>query len=249
MDATTAALTFGAGLVMGAINNVAGGGGALGLVALEAGGLSTTAANASLRPAAITISIGGSLGFRTRAQPVPQEAWLYGLMTLPGAVAGSVLALTMPVLVYRAVLAVILATVLVQQLWPRPPRPAADRRRAWLAPVMFTLVGVHMGFVQVGAGLIIMAAMTALRSGDLLRINSAKMVIVLLSSATSVAVLAVAEETHWPAALALAFGSGIGCFAASRWSVARGHGGVRLAVLVICVLVLLRLVWQIVADA
>jgi hypothetical protein len=42
----------------------------------------------------------------------------------------------------------------------------------------------------------------------------------------------------------LALGAGLGSFVASRWSVDKGHGAVRVVVLLICVAVLVRLGFQ-----
>jgi uncharacterized membrane protein YfcA len=236
-----------AGVVMGAVNNLAGGGGALGLVALEvAGGLPVAAANASLRPAAVGISVGGHFGFRSRALRVPSSAWIFGALAVPGSVAGSYLVSTTPVWLYRLVLGAILGTVLWQQLRPGA-RDAAGRdaassasaaRSPWLAVVLFPLVGVFMGYVQVGSGLLIMAVMTLLRERDLVQVNASKMVIVLLSSVASVAYLAIEGTIHWPAALALAAGAAYGSFLAGRWSVGGGHARVRIAVLAITSIVL-----------
>jgi uncharacterized membrane protein YfcA len=83
---------------MGAINNMAGAAGAIGLIALEmAGGLGTVTANASLRLGALAIGIAGLVGFKSRGQAIPPRAWIYGLLAIPGAIAGAWLAVTLPV--------------------------------------------------------------------------------------------------------------------------------------------------------
>jgi uncharacterized membrane protein YfcA len=238
------AVILAAGFVMGAVNNLAGGGGALGLLAFEeACRLPAAMANASLRPAAMFVAVGGALGFRSRAARAPRGAWLQAALSLPGAIAGSFLVVTMPVWAYRATLVTILALVLWQQLQPASRRPArgdgiARPVPAWLQFALYTLVGVHLGFVQVGAGLITMAVMHALHERDLVRINASKMVVVMLSSTVSVAVLAWQAQVVWGPALLLGAGAGVGSFLASRWSVWKGHAGVRGAVLVISTVVL-----------
>jgi hypothetical protein len=57
-------------------------------------------------------------------------------------------------------------------------------------------------------------------------------------------VLATSGEVAWLPSIALAAGCGAGSFAASRWSVTRGHGAVRSVILGITVLILIWAVWS-----
>lgn len=250
-DAATLAGLFVCGLFMGAVNNLAGAAGALGLVGLETlGGLDTTHANISLRPAAIAIGISGLIGFRSRGVHIPSRAWGYGALAVPGAALGGYMALELPIWVYRLTLAVVLIAVLAQQLTNRHPAGSTTRSLpAWLKPLLFVFVGLHMGFVQVATGLVSILVLTAIHSRDLISVNAAKMALVICSSVTANLVLGLAGEIVWVPAMALAVGCGVGSFGASRWSVDKGHGAVRLVVVGIAVAVLARLVWQVATGA
>jgi uncharacterized membrane protein YfcA len=242
LDPLTLTALLSAGLAMGAVNNLAGAAGLLGLLALEtAAGLDPLHANASLRLSAVALGVSGWLGFASGAVAVPRRAWLYGAMTVPGAVGGAVLAVTMPVWVYRTALLAVVLVVLAQQL---RPSTAVARHRPWTGPLLFLLLGVHMGFLQVGTGLLAIAALSSQHSRDLVEVNAAKMAVVLCAATASTLVLSGAGTVAWGPAAVLAAGNGIGSFAASRWSIARGHAAVRAAVVAISVAVLVRLVWQ-----
>jgi len=239
------------GLAIGIINSLAGAAGLLGLIALEeVVGLGTADANRSLRPSALGIGLGGMWGFSRAGRRIPSRAWIYGLAALPGAVAGTLFAIALPVLVYRLALLGVISVVLVQQLRPGTGEltTAPDRLPTWVSLLLFFLVGLHMGFVQVGTGLVAIAALTRVMSRDLVAVNSAKMAIELVSSATSTAMLAAGGHINWPVALPLALGAGLGSFLASRWSVRKGHGAVRMVVIGICGSVLAWLGWQALAD-
>lgn len=248
MDSWTVLALLGVGLAVGFINNLAGAAGVLGLIALEElVGLGSAQANTTMRPSALGIGLGGVLGFRSRGRRIPRRAWLYGLVALPGAVAGSILAIELPVLAYRLVLATVIGILLFQQLRGGSTNsdPAPARRPAWLGALLFFLTGVHMGFVQVGTGLVAIIALTTVHSRDLLSVNTAKAAIVLVTAVTSTAILGFSGHIYYPAALPLFLGSFLGSFLASRWSAARGHGALRPIVLVVSTVVLLRIAWQI----
>lgn len=252
MDVLTTLILLITGIAIGVINNLAGAAGVLGLIALEeVVGLGSAEANRTLRPCALGIGLGGMSGFHSRGRRVPPRAWLYGLAAMPGAVAGTMAAMELPVVVYRLVLAGVVLVLSIQQLRPgaSEPVPAVKRTPAWVAVSLFFLTGVHMGFVQVGTGLVAIAALTAVMSRDLVRVNTVKMAIVVVSSATSTAILAATDHIDWPPALPLALGAFIGSFFAGRWSVRHGHRPIRLVVLAISFAVLLRIGWQVATGA
>ena len=98
-----------AAVCIGWINNLAGAAGAIGLVALqELLDLDITQANVTLRLSALTIGIAGMVGFWSRGQHIPGRMWMLGLLTVPGALLGSYLALSLPGWVYRSCLALVL---------------------------------------------------------------------------------------------------------------------------------------------
>ncbi len=240
-----------AAVCIGWINNLAGAAGAIGLVALqELLDLDITQANVTLRLSALTIGIAGMVGFWSRGQHIPGRMWMLGLLTVPGALLGSYLALSLPGWVYRSCLALVLMLVLVQQL--RRPNPVADgplqSLPTWLLVLVFTLVGLHMGFIQVGFGLVCILALSHIHSRDLVEVNSAKMALVVISAATSTTTMAFSDEFQWWPAIVLGLGAGLGRFLASRWSVRRGHGAVRVVVLGICGSVLAWLAWHALVD-
>lgn len=240
-----------AAVCIGWINNLAGAAGAIGLVVLQwLFHLDIKEANVTLRLSALAIGLAGMVGFLSKGHRIPPRMWVLGLFTVPGALLGSYLALSLPGWVYSTCLAAVLLTVLVQQLPRFPPHESALEKHPpmWLLILIFTLVGLHMGFIQVGFGLVCILALGAIHSRNLVEINSAKMALVITSAATSTTSMAFSDQFKWGPAIVLGIGAGIGSFLASRWSVRRGHGAVRVVVIGICGSVLLWLGWQALVD-
>src|SRR5262249_19264888 len=155
LDLAAILITVVAGVAMGAINNLAGGAGVFGLMAFEyACGLPLAVANPSLRPAAVCVGLFSFLGYLRAGQRVPLRTWLQALWAVPGAPLGGWLALVLPDLVFWIYLTVVLGVLLRQQL--RRATPAGERRRwpPWVGPLSCLLIGVHMGYAQVGVGLV-----------------------------------------------------------------------------------------------
>ncbi len=250
-DLAAATLLTAAGAVMGFVNNLAGAGGAIGLAAFDlVVGLPISQANASLRPAAVAIAGAGALGFASKQQRIPARAWLYGLAAVPGALLGTWMAVHLPSLVYEVVLVTVVVLLLVQMLFGKRIDPRGHRESSLPAAIAwFTAVGAYMGFVQVGVGLLTMAALGHVHSRDLVEVNAAKMAVVAVTATVSVATFAVEGQIVWAPALALALGAGVGSFAAGRWSVRKGHGAIRAVVVAVCVLVIVRSIWRLVASA
>ncbi len=253
MDPTSAAILLVAGAAMGFINNLAGAGGLIGLAALDlVAGLGPTSMNASLRPAAVALTAAGVLGFLSKGKRIPGRAWLYGLASVPGAVAGAYLAVTLPSWVYRAALVTVVVITLVKQLRKKPaPNPDAPRPRpvqTWVGLVLFSVVGLHMGFLQVAVGLVTMLALGRALSHDLVEINAAKVALLTVASCSSVAYLSTTGAIAWGPALWLAAGAACGSFAASRWTVRKGSSAVRTVVLLVCSFVLIRVAFQVLAT-
>lgn len=248
MDFATIAavlVTIVAGVAMGAINNVAGGAGVLGLLVFEhAWGMPLDLANPSTRVAAIAIGLFACLGFMRAGQAIPVRAWWQALLALPGAFAGSELALALPDLAFRAYLAAVLVLLLWQQLRRRPVGPPASPH-PWIGALGCLLIGLHMGYVQVGTGLVTALVLAHAYDGDLLRVNAAKSILVIVTSVGSAGSFAAAGAIWWGPAIALAVGAGLGSYVASHWSVAKGSAAVRRVVVVIAALTLLEQLRQI----
>lgn len=255
MDTAAILITFVAGLGMGAINNVAGGAGIFALWAFQyACGLPLAVANPSSRLGAIGVGLFAWLGFLRNGVRPPARVWRLALYAIPGALVGNLLALKANDLMFRSYLAAVLLLLLAQQ-WrhaanggARPPRTSP-----WLGPIGCALIGLHMGFAQIGTGFVATLVLVTTYERDLLAVNAAKGVVVITSSVASLIGFVLAPHVlegqapvlAWGPAACLLAGTAIGSYSASKWTVAKGSASVRRVVVVIAVLSLLEQVAQI----
>lgn len=245
MEFLPVALTVLAGIAMGWINNVAGGAGVLGLLAFEYGfGLPLDTANPSTRIAAVAIGSMACAGFLRAGRRPPPEALGQALLALPGALVGAQLAIGLPEMIFRSYLAIVMVLLLWQQL--RGVRPDTRPTTFWVRALGCFFIGLHMGYVQVGTGLVATLVLAHGYDRDMIAVNTAKAIVVIVTSVTSATTLAIAGAITWVPAIALAVGAGTGSYLASHWSVRKGSDVVSRVVVVIAVLTLLEQLRQIV---
>ena len=239
MDPLTIAITIAAGVVMGAINNLAGGAGIVGLMAFEyACGLPLAVANPSLRPAGLCVGLFALLGYLRAGKRASLRTWLASLWAVPGAPLGSWLALQLPDWVFWSYLSVVLGLLLRQQT--RPANGDAPERvyPAWAGPLGCFFAGVHMGYAQVGAGLLSTLLLTATFGRDLLNLAVAKSTLVIVTCLASVGSFWSAGAMAIEPALWLAVGTAIGAYKASAWAVKKGAGAMRRVIVAVTAVML-----------
>jgi uncharacterized protein len=239
LDPITIAITIAAGVVMGAINNLAGGAGIVGLMAFEyACGLPLAVANPSLRPAGLCVGLFALLGYLRAGKRASLRTWLASLWAIPGAPLGSWLALQLPDWVFWSYLSIVLGLLLRQQTRPANADEPERVYPAWAGPLGCFFAGVHMGYAQVGAGLLSTLLLTATFGRDLLNLAVAKSTLVIVTCLASVGSFWSAGAMAIEPALWLAVGTAIGAYRASGWAVAKGVGAMRRLIVVVTTIML-----------
>ncbi len=101
--------------------------------------------------------------------------------------------------------------------------------------IVFFFIGIYGGFIQVGVGFIIIAALTTITGLNLVDTNSHKVFIVGMYTIFALIVFVFYDKVYWTVGLGLAAGMGLGGWIGSHWAVAKGERWIRL-VLTICVI-------------
>lgn len=241
---TLYAAAFGAGLLAGFLNVMAGGGSLVTLPILLFLGLPAATANGTNRVAILVQNVAAVTSFRRHGVSDVRNGLRLAAVTLPGAIAGAFVSLRISDAAFRTILAAVLLIAVVGLL--RPPRRSADasgpRPPGPLTYLALGIVGAYGGFLQAGVGFLFMVVLHRMMRLDLVRTNMYKVFIVLVYTTPALAVFAWSGNVRWLIGVALAAGSAGGAVIATRVSIRGGDRYIRPVVAVALVGMAVRLV-------
>ena len=259
-EALTYLALFGAGLVAGTINVLAGGGSFLTLPLLIFLGLPATVANGTNRIAILVQNVGAVWSFNRHG--VMDWSWVRraALPALLGAGVGTWAAVRIGDASFQRILAtlmVVFAVVILldplrnrlrrvarvgsddPQVESGPPRRPGLSGPAFSAS--FFAVGMYGGFVQAGVGFFILA-LAMLAGFDLVKGNALKVLVVLVFTPLALFMFAAAGKVDWGMGTVLAGGNLLGGLIGTHLTVLKGHAWVK-RVVVVMVLVFAVKLW------
>jgi uncharacterized membrane protein YfcA len=238
---------FAAGAAAGFLNVMAGGGSLITLPILLFLGLPAATANGTNRVAILAQNLTAVASFHRRGLSDVRTGLALAAATLPGAVAGALIAIRIPDAAFRLVLAGVLVFAVVGLLRPPPGRheatEAAPRPGATTFLALFG-IGFYGGFLQAGVGFLFMLALYQLLRLDLVRVNMYKVFIVLIYTVPALGVFAVSGNVAWTTGLILAAGNAIGAVAGTHVTVRGGERPIRMVIAGALVLMAVRLIWR-----
>jgi uncharacterized membrane protein YfcA len=234
------ALLVTAGFVAGFVNTLAGSGSAVTLPALIFLGLPASFANGTNRVAIVLQGVSAVTSFRRdRVLDVRGALWL-GMPAVLGSFIGAQVSLGLDEVLMRRVIGAVMLVMLVL-VWLRPERwlhgtlQQMVGRPSWKHLLVFFVIGIYGGFIQVGVGIFMLVALVLGLGYDLVRANAVKVTVALGFTAVALAVFAANSRVVWREGIVLALGSATGAWVGARFAVERGVVWVRRLLLVIVV--------------
>jgi len=218
-----------AGIAVGFLNVMAGGGSLISLPILIFLGLDPAMANGTNRVAILVQNITAVSSFRSQGYSEMRHSLGLALCTVPGAVAGAFAAVAVDPVLFKRILGVVLVAAVVLILRKGPSSADEDRgvRRPVLAHLAMVGVGFWGGFLQAGVGFLIMPILFHLLRLDLIRVNMHKVFIVGVYTIPALLVFALEGKVWWLGGLALAVGNAAGAWLATRVTISHGERAIR----------------------
>lgn len=229
-------LLFGIGSLAGFTNIMAGGGSAITLPTLIFLGLDGSVANGTNRLGILIQSFSAVLSFRQEKYSEFKISLKLAAFTLPGAIAGSIIAVNISDELFENILGYVMIGVIISMVFrksnKRKNQNETLRHNSWFIYPAMIAVGLYGGFIQAGVGFVLMASIYHLMKIGLVRVNMHKVFIVFIYTIPALLVFIFTSNVNWKFGLALAAGTGFGAWWSAKVSVKKGEGIIRIVLMV-----------------
>ncbi len=230
-----------AGLLVGFINTLAGGGSIISLSVLMMLGLPAPIANGTNRIAILVQNITAVGSFKKQKVLDTRKALWLAIPAVVGSVIGAWIAADINQKVFEYAVAVIMLLMMFFILykpkrWIKERSELVNKKITWVQILIFFLIGVYGGFIQIGVGYFLLAAIVLGAGYELVKANAIKVFIVLLYTPFAIVVFLLNDQINWAYGLVMTIGNASGAYIASRMAVNKGAGFVRWVIIVVILL-------------
>jgi uncharacterized protein len=221
-----AVLLFGAAVLAGALNAVAGGGSFIAFPALLFVGLPPVPANATNTVALWTGLLFSGGAFRRHINVPRPVLGTLALASVVGGIVGAILLLRTPAHTFMKVLPwlMLAATLLFifggKLIRPRPDQTIQQRTPSTLlvAACFQFLVAIYGGYFGGGMGIVILAMLTAFGMADIHHMNALKIVLSTATNGIAVLIFIASHAVYWHEAMIMIAGAALGGFFGAHYS-------------------------------
>ena len=234
------------GMIAGVINTLAGGGSLLTLPVLIFMGLPPNLANATNRVGIAFQALIGTAGYRSKGiSNFPFNIYL-GISALIGSLIGAQIAVDIKGDTFNKLLAVIMIIVVAIIVFkPKVTDLKMPERLTgkylFYAIIGFFFIGIYGGFINAGIGFVIILFLNNVNRLSLIKTNATKVSLVFIYTCGALALFAYNGTVDWSSGFVLAIGTSIGAWWSSRWSVDKGEGVIKIAMVIMVTIMSIKL--------
>jgi len=226
------------GILVGFINTLAGGGTIISLSLLMFLGLPATVANGTNRIAVLFQNIVAVANFRKNNTLELKKGLALSIPTILGSLAGASIAVKLNENIVEITIAVIMLCLLFIMLlrprkWLEGNLQKYLQKPTWKTYILFCIIGLYGGFIHVGVGYFILAALVLHSGFNIVKANAVKNLLVLCYIPFTLIVFIWNGQVYWAYGLIHAIGNIIGAYIASKYAVKWGTEFVRWVVIIV----------------
>lgn len=234
-----------AGILVGFINTLAGGGSVISLSLLLILGLPATIANGTNRMSVFFQTSSSVVNFWRKKMFTTRKIWWLILPATLGSIAGAWMASGINSEALEIAMVIVMAFMLVfiflkPERWMKENTAFLQKKIQWWQILLFLAVGLYAGFLQVGVGYFLLMALVLGVGFELVKANAVKNLIILFSAAVSLAIFIVSDQVNYLYGLLLSVGSIIGAYIASMMAIKKGGGFIRWVIVASVILAVLK---------
>jgi hypothetical protein len=233
------------GLLVGFINTLAGGGTIISLTLLMFLGLPADVANGTNRIAVTIQTITSVTGYRKKLIMTWRKGMLLGFPVILGSIAGAAIAIEVDKRFIEKAFGVVMIIMLFMVIrnpakWLKGQQNLIDKPLSISQYIIFFVIGLYGGFIHVGVGYFLLAAIVLGVGYDLVHANALKVLIVLMYVPFTLLIFIMNDKVNWEYGLIHSIGNVIGAWLGTRYAVSWGVKAVRWIMLVIILISILQ---------
>ena len=234
------------GFVVSIINTMAGGASIITLPILIFLGLPSNVANGTNRIGLMMTAFSANMGFKSKGiSTFPFSAYT-GMFALIGSVIGAHIAVEINDETFNKILSIIMILVISIIIFkPRIINKNLSVRLTGkhlrISCIVFFFIGLYGGFINAGIGFVIMLFLHYYNRLNLIRVNATKVVIVLVYTIGAFLTFFFNGLVDLPYGLCLGLGTLIGGWNASRFSVEKGEGVIKIFLVISALIIAFKL--------
>ena len=239
-DITSVILLFIVAFISGFINVGAGGGSSLTLPMLIFLGLDSSIANGTNRIGVLMQNLTAIYSFKRSKYSQFKLSLKLSLLSLPGAIAGAFLAVTLDDELFQTILGIVMILIIISMFLPKAKNTKESensQKISWSVYLSMIGIGFYGGFLQVGVGFIIMASLQHLMKLNLIYVNMHKVFIVLVFTLPAILIFSFSGDINWFWGITLGLGNAAGAWWSVKLTVKKGEKIIKI-VLVIAILIM-----------
>ncbi|MEI6866548.1 sulfite exporter TauE/SafE family protein [Flavicella sp.] len=227
------------GVFAGALNTIAGGGSLITLPFLIFLGLPPAIANGTNRIAILFQTASAVSGFKSKGVSSFPFSLYIGASAFVGSIIGAQIAVDIKGETFNKILSIVMLVVVALIVFKKQSTSLeniAERttgKHLYIAIIAFFFVGIYGGFINAGIGFIMLLILPMINKLSLVKANATKVTVAFIYTTIAVAIFIFNDKINWKYGLILAIGNSTGAWLASRYSVKKGDGFIRITLLVI----------------
>ncbi|RLD65576.1 MAG: sulfite exporter TauE/SafE family protein [Bacteroidetes bacterium] len=236
-----------AGVAVGFINTLAGGGSIISLsVLMYLMGLPAGIANGTNRIAITLQTFTAVSNFKKQEILDWRKGIKLGIPAVVGSIVGAFIAVDIDEEIFEKSMAIIMILMLgfifyKPSIWLKGKQSLMDQKVGPWQIIIFFFIGIYGGFIHVGIGYLLLIAIVMGAGYDLVKANAIKVLIVLMYVPFSLAVYIYNDQVNYLYGFVLAIGSVFGAYIASKFAVEKGANFVRWVIAVVVLLTALQI--------
>ncbi len=234
------------GLLVGFINTLAGGGSIISLSILMFLGLPANVANGTNRIALLIQNIAAVGNFKRQNVLDTKKGIKLAIPATIGSIGGAFVAVDLNKHIIEIAIGIVMIVMVFvllykPQQWLKGKEELRDKKVTMGQMILYFFIGIYAGFLHMGVGYALLAALVLGSGYDLVKANAVKVFIILIWTPIDLVIFIWHGQVDFAYGFTLAIGNFIGALIASRMAVKRGASFVRWIIIAVIVVTALEM--------